>query len=407
MIKTDELIQLISNIKVTWKELGKICVSLKKGTLKKEELLDDGEYPVFNSGRELYGYYHSYNNEGNAIVMAARGNAGFVSYVPTKFWAGGLCYPYRSINEGVVTTKFIYYYLKKMEQWLADTLVARGGVPAINKSDVDKISIPIPHLSIQHEIVRILDNYTSLRSKLEVKLEAELEARKRRYNCYLNQLLTPVKINGKWYLNGKEVECKALGEIGNFTRGSGLQKKDFRDSGVGCIHYGQIHTFYDTYTDKTLSFVTEEHAKRLKKAKKGDLIIAAASEDVEGVCKAVAWLGDEDIAVSGDTFIFDHNQNAKYIAYLFRAVAFYKHKQQYATGTKVIRVSETNIAKFSAPIPSLDEQERIVSILDKYETLVNELSTHVSYEIEARQRQFDYYLNKLLSFDNIADKKDE
>jgi type I restriction enzyme S subunit len=277
----------------------------------------------------------------------------------------------------------------------------------ISGDNIAKFSAPIPSLDEQERVVSILDKYETLVNELSTNVSTEIETRRKQYGYYLNQLLTPVKINGKWYLNGKEVECKALGEIGNFTRGSGLQKKDFRDSGVGCIHYGQIHTFYDTYTDKTLSFVTEEHAKRLKKAKKGDLIIAAASEDVEGVCKAVAWLGDEDIAVSGDTFIFDHNQNAKYIAYLFRAVAFYKHKQQYATGTKVIRVSETNIAKFSAPIPSLDEQERIVSILDKYETLVNELSTHVSYEIEARQRQFDYYLNKLLSFDNIADKKDE
>lgn len=403
MVKTDELIQLIGSSKVTWKELGEICVSLRKGTLKKEELLDDGEYPVFNSGRELYGYYHSYNNEGNAIVMAARGNAGFVSYVPTKFWAGGLCYPYRSINEDVVTTKYIYYYLKSIEQSIMDTIVIRGSIPAINKSDVDKISIPIPHISIQHEIVRILNIFTTL----EAQLEAELEARDMQFSYYLNQLLTPVKINGKWYLNGKEVECKVLGKIGNFTRGSGLQKKDFRDSGVGCIHYGQIHTFYDTYTDKTLSFVSEDYAKKLKKAKKGDLIIATTSEDVEGVCKAVAWLGDEDIAVSGDTFIFDHNQNAKYIAYLFRTVAFYNHKQQYATGTKVIRVSETNIAKFSAPIPSLDEQERIVSILDMFDALINDRSKGIPAEIEARRKQFNYCLKKLFYFVNIADKKDE
>lgn len=404
MIKTDELIQLIGNSKATWKELGEVCVSLKKRTLKKEELLDDGEYPVINSGRDWYGRYHSYNNEANAFTIAARGEyAGFINYIATRFWAGGLCYPYRSVNEDYVFTKYIYYYLKSIEQSIMDTIVIRGSIPAINKSDVDKISIPIPHLSIQHEIVRILDNFTTL----EAQLEAELEARDMQFSYYLNQLLTPVEVEDKWYLNGKEVECKALGKIGNFTRGSGLQKKDFRDSGVGCIHYGQIHTFYDTYTDKTLSFVSEEHAKRLKKAKKGDLIIATASEDVEGVCKAVAWLGDEDIAVSGDTLIFNHNQNAKYIAYLFRAVAFYKHKQQYATGTKVIRVSETNIAKFSAPIPSLDEQERIVSILDMFDALINDRSKGIPAEIEARRKQFNYCLMKLFYFVNIADKKDE
>ena len=104
------------------------------------------------------------------------------------------------------------------------------------------------------------------------------------------------------------VEFKKLGEIGTFTRGSGLQKKDFTEEGFPCIHYGQIHTYYSTYAFKTISFTSPEYAKKLKKAKKGDLIIATTSEDVEGCCKAMAWLGDNEVAISGDAFIFHHNQ---------------------------------------------------------------------------------------------------
>ena len=89
-----------------------------------------------------------------------------------------------------------------------------------------------------------------------------------------------------------------LGEIGIFTRGSGLQKKDFIPIGVGYIHYGQIYTYYGIYAYKTKSFVSEEFAQKARKAQYGDLIIATTSENDEDVCKAVVWLGDENIAIN-------------------------------------------------------------------------------------------------------------
>lgn len=189
-----------------------------------------------------------------------------------------------------------------------------------------------------------------------------------------------------------------MSEIGTFTRGNGIQKKDFVESGVGCIHYGQIHTYYGTFTYKTKSFITAEYARKLKKAAKGDLIIATTSEDIEGVCKAVAWLGDEEIAVSTDAYIFHHNQNPKYISYLFQTEMFREHKKKYATGTKVIRVSGDNMGKFYFPLPPLSEQERIVAILDRFDALVNDISIGLPAEIEARRKQYEYYRNKLLAF---------
>lgn len=189
-----------------------------------------------------------------------------------------------------------------------------------------------------------------------------------------------------------------MSEIGTFTRGNGIQKKDFVENGVGCIHYGQVHTYYGTFASKTKSFITAEYAKKLKKATKGDLVIATTSEDVEGVCKAVAWLGDEDIAVSTDAYIFHHNQNPKYISYLFQTEMFLEHKKKFATGTKVIRVSGENMGKFVFPLPPLPEQERIVAILDKFDALVNDISVGLPAEIEARRKQYQYYRNRLLTF---------
>lgn len=189
-----------------------------------------------------------------------------------------------------------------------------------------------------------------------------------------------------------------MNEIGIFIRGNGLQKKDFVKQGVGCIHYGQLYTHYGTFADKTLTFVTPEFAKKLKKAQKGDLIIATTSENIEDVCKAVAWLGAEEIAISGDAYIFHHNQNPKYLAYIFQTEMFFQYKRRVVTGTKVMRVSGDNMGKFVIPIPPLAEQQRIVAILDKFETLVNDISEGLPAEIAARRQQYEYYRDKLLTF---------
>ena len=114
------------------------------------------------------------------------------------------------------------------------------------------------------------------------------------------------------------VEFKTLGEIGTFVRGNGLQKKDFTDNGVGCIHYGQIYTYYGTFVHQTKSFISESFAKKLRKAQTGNLVIATTSENDQDVCKAVAWLGKEDIAISGDAYIFRHSINPKYVSYFFQ-----------------------------------------------------------------------------------------
>lgn len=93
------------------------------------------------------------------------------------------------------------------------------------------------------------------------------------------------------------VEFKTLGEVGEFIRGNGLQKSDLAEAGVGAIHYGQIHTHYGTWATETRSFVSKALADKLRKARPGDLVIATTSEDDEAVAKAVAWVGDAEVAV--------------------------------------------------------------------------------------------------------------
>lgn len=191
------------------------------------------------------------------------------------------------------------------------------------------------------------------------------------------------------------VKHQTLGEIGEFIRGNGIQKRDFRDSGFGCIHYGQIYTYYGLFADHTKSFIDPNLAEKRKKAYKGDLVIATTSENEEDVCKACAWLGEEPIAISGDAYIFRHHQNPKYISYCFQSELFQSQKKKYITGTKVLRVNGGAMAKIHVPVPPLPVQEEIVRILDSFSSLEAELEA----ELEARRKQYAYYRNELLTFD--------
>jgi len=288
-------------------------------------------------------------------------------------------------NPYIIDTRFLIHLIHS-EKVRSQILAQADGstVSSIPMATLRKLTIPIPPLPIQQEIVKILDTFTTL----EAELEAELEARKKQNEYYRDELLT----------FGDEVEWKTLEDIGTLIRGSGLPKSDFTENGVGCIHYGQIYTYYGNFADKTKSFVSKETAKNLKKVNKGDLIITSTSENIEDVCKTVAWLGDDEIVTGGHATIFKHYENPKYLSYYFQTSDFSDQKRRYAKGTKVIDVSAKDLAKIKVPIPPLAEQNRIVSILDKFDALVNDISVGLPAELNARRRQYEYYRNRLLTF---------
>lgn len=190
------------------------------------------------------------------------------------------------------------------------------------------------------------------------------------------------------------VHFKALGEVGAFVRGGGLQKKDFVADGFPCIHYGQIYTFYGTTATVTKSFIAPELAARLKQAETGDLVITTTSENIEDVCTAVAWLGEGPIAIGGHSCVFRHTLDPMYAAYYFQTEQFELQKRKFVTGTKVKDIKIGDIARVRIPVPPLAIQREIAAILDKMENLKAELES----ELELRSRQYAFYRDSLLTF---------
>lgn len=196
----------------------------------------------------------------------------------------------------------------------------------------------------------------------------------------------------------KGVELKLLDEIGELVRGNGLPKSDFTTTGVGAIHYGQIYTYYRTWTNETISYVAPETAARLAKVDPGDVIITNTSENIEDVGKAVAWLGDSQIVTGGHATILKHDQDPRFVAYWFQSPSFRTQKAKLATGTKVIDVSARKLATIRIPVPPLEVQKEVVRILEEFAKLEVELKAELEAELVARRRQYEYYRDSLLTF---------
>lgn len=192
------------------------------------------------------------------------------------------------------------------------------------------------------------------------------------------------------------VEHKTLGESGEFIRGSGLQKADLREEGVPAVHYGQIHTFYGVYATETKSFTDPVIAAKLRHAQPGDLLIATTSEDDDAVAKATAWLGDSDVVLSGDAYIYRHALDPKYMAYFFQSLSFQDQKRRFISGTKVRRVSGASLEKIRIPVPPPEVQREIVRVLDKFTRLEAELKAELKAELEARRAQYEHYRAQIL-----------
>lgn len=196
------------------------------------------------------------------------------------------------------------------------------------------------------------------------------------------------------------VEYKKLGDIATISRGGNFQKKDYVSTGVPCIHYGQLYVHYDLFTDNVITYIHKDKAVKQKFAEPNDIIMAVTSENIEDVCKSIAWLGEEKVAVSGHSAIIHHSMNPKYLAYYLNSLHFYKQKVKLAHGTKVIEVTPSALNEVSVPVPPLPVQEEIVRILDSFTSLTAELQDKLPMELQTRKKQYEYYKNMILALEN-------
>ena len=423
------ILELLKNEKVEWKKLKDILVSINTGlNPRKNFILNDinGELTSWYITTKDYSLTEKIefiegktariteearkiinkrsNLEKGDLLFSAVGTVGKVALVeiePKNFDVNESTFILKP-NKNIIIDKYLLHYLRgSIFQSKLSSKLRGSTLTGIRKGDLENFEIPIPLLETQEKIVEILDKFTNY----VTELQSELQSRTKQYTYYRDMLL------GEEYLNkvtkGMEEDRRliytSLGKIGKFTRGNGLQKKDFQEEGKPVIHYGQIYTKYGFLADKVLTYVNDEIFSKLRKAQKNDILIATTSENVEDVGKSVVWAGEDEIGFSGDMYSYRTEQNSKYIAYYFQTNEFQKQKERKVTGTKMIRIHADDMEKFEIPLPPLSLQNKIVKVLDKFQLLLEDTKGLLPEEIEQRQKQYEYYREKLLTFDIDSD----
>jgi len=181
-------------------------------------------------------------------------------------------------------------------------------------------------------------------------------------------------------------------------RGAGIKRNEVSATGTPCVRYGEIYTTYNIWFDTCVSH-TQTGSKTFEH---GDLLFAITGESVEEIAKSCAYMGHENCFAGGDIVVMKHNQNPKYISYALSATNAQRQKSKGRVKSKVVHSSIPALKEIVIPIPPLDEQERIVSILDRFNALTTDISSGLPAEIAARQKQYEYYRDKLLTFKEIA-----
>ena len=392
MSKLQELIRELCPDGVEYKKLGD-CIEIYTGIqFNKRDMSEVGTYPVLNGGMNPSGFTEKYNEEKDTITVSQGGaSAGYVNWMDCKFWAGAHCFVVKPNND-VLNNRYLYFLLKNSEQILMQAKHG-AGIPGLNRDKVKNLIMPVPPLEIQEEIVRILDRF----AEYAAELQAELQARKEQYEYYRNKLLTFAKIEG----GTQSVTWMKMSEIGTFIRGKRFVRTDIINDGIPCIHYGDIYTYYGLYATQSKGRLKNELASKMRYAQKNDVVIVAAGENKEDIGIGLAWIGDEPAAVHDACFIFRSDLYPQYVSHYLRSDYYHKQIVKYVSEGKICSISAKGLGNAIIPIPPYEEQVRIATLLNKFDTLVGNLTEGLPAEIAAVQEQYEYYRNKLLSFPRI------
>lgn len=211
----------------------------------------------------------------------------------------------------------------------------------------------------------------------------------------------------KKLMDGMDVEWSELGKIGEFVRGKRFVKTDIISKGAPCIHYGELYTHFGIHAKKTKSFLHEDLASKLRFAQPGDVVIVSAGETIEDIGNATAWLGNENVVIHDACFAFKSKLNPVYVSYFLRTKSFKDQIKKRVSSGKISSINSSGLGKALIPIPcpynqkkSLEIQAEIVRILDAMTAHTAALTAELTAELNARKKQYSYYRDKLLSFED-------
>ncbi|MEW6897401.1 restriction endonuclease subunit S [Trueperella pyogenes] len=366
---------------VSFPELGDVA-RIKNGRDYKH--LSPGTIPVYGSGG-IMTHVDKASFDGPSVLLPRKGSISNVFYVDEPFWNVDTIY-YTKINDQLVIPKFFYYVLANAHIEKLNT--SNAARPALTQAVLNKVRIPVPPLEVQREIVRILDGFT----KLEAELEAELEARRKQYAFYRDQLLTftPERGRTKWlplHSIATRIVTGATPKAGN--------PRFYDDGDIPWIRTQEVN--YSRIT-AAKAFITkealEETSVKMVHAPAVVVAISGATAGRVATLEIDATTNQHCCNIELDTQRVDH----RFVYYwLVSQHDLLIGKKQGVRGD----LNLSMIKSLLIPVPPLEEQRRIVAILDKFDALVNDISSGLPAEIEARRKQYEHYRDRLLTFPEL------
>lgn len=394
MSKLQELIQRLCPDGVEYKKLGEICI-FKRGDVLSSKDAVEGDVPVMAGGQKPSCYHNVPNRKGETIVVAGSGAyAGFVTYwnIPVFVSDAFSVHPI----DGLLP-KYVFHYLKNNQAKIYATKKG-AGVPHVHGKDIAKFLIPVPPLEVQEEIVRILDRF----DVYAAELQAELQARKEQYEYYRNLLLTfnPAgcageaddEQEGSVTTRGGHsypIQWKTMGEIGKIKMCKRVMKNQTTDRGD--IPFYKIGTFGKKADAFISRKIFDEYKRLYSYPRKGTILVSASGT----IGRCVVYEGEEAYYQDSNIVWLDNDESIVLNTYLYH---YYQIVNWNTEGGTIKRLYNDRFASTPIPVPPLELQEKIVAILDRFETLVNDLSEGLPAEIAAVKEQYEYYRNRLLTF---------
>ena len=411
-------------------EVGEICEVSAGGDVPKEhfskEKSEQYKVPVISNGcgiNAFYGYTDAARVDKPAVTVAARGTIGYAEYRD---------YPYFPIirlitliprDDKQLNAKYLYYSLEGRHY-----KVPTSGIPQLTVPVIKKEKVSIPPLDVQNRIVNVLDNFEKICSDLNIGLPAEIEARQKQYEYYRDKLLTFAETGNTILSRAEQSRAEqsraeqsraeqsraeqsraeqsralikllqyvfgyvriSLGDIGSICMCKRILKS--QTNTVGGVPFYKIGTF-GKEADAYISQETfNEYRSKYNFPKKGDVLISAAGT----IGRTGVYDGKPAYFQDSNIVWIDNDESIVLNSYLRYCYELKPWKA--SEGGTIPRLYNDNIAKAVIAVPSIEEQKRVVSILDRFDAICNDLTSGLPAEIEARQKQYEYYRNKLLSF---------
>lgn len=392
MSKLQELIEKLCPNGVEYKKLGDLCSIMRGKRLTKNQLSNTGKYVVYHGSKDTpLGYYNNYNVIGDSVIVINTGGIGGVRYNAENFWCSDGSF-WIEHNEKI-NNKYLYYYLSQFENYyLSQKRI--GGVPTIDKSVISNTSIAVPPLEIQTEIVHILDELTLLSEKLSKELSAEQKARKKQYDYYTYKMFENCIDNF--------VELDSIGEVTKLAGFEFSQYVKYTNEG-NIIALRGLNVKNGKLILNDIKYIDSSDLTKLDRSKLYENDILYTYVGTVGQVGLVDKNNKYYLAPNVARIrIKSESVLPKYVMYFLLTDEFKKKQLDILSGTSSMKnITMANIRKFKIPVPSIEEQKRVINILEKFDKLSNDISEGLPAEIEARQKQYEYYRDKLLTFKEL------